>query len=274
MKKGVHATQHSVTMMAVDLSVPAVTIVLASTPQTRTLRLGEHIQADLNGDGVNELSVTFAHVLVNRVELTLKALRKERVNSTTQTVAPMPIRASSTTALATCPSPLLTRDVQMGVSGESVRALQRYLNERGFSVAHSGIGSKGKETGYFGSMTKAALLKLQTSAHLKTSGVLDVETRAFLGCATATASLPPSSSPFVRDLSVGMVGEDVRMLQKYLNKHGFSVATRGLGAPGNESDTFGPRTRDAVKLLQTARKIVPANGYVGVTTRRSILSYP
>lgn len=267
-------TQHSVTMMAVDLSVPAVTIVLASTPQTRTLRLGEHIQADLNGDGVNELSVTFAHVLVNRVELTLKALRKERVNSTTQTVAPMPISTSSTTTLATCPSPLLTRDVQMGVSGESVRALQRYLNERGFSVAHSGVGSKGKETGYFGSMTKAALLKLQTSAHLKTSGVLDVETRAFLGCATATASLPPSSSLFVRDLSVGMVGEDVRMLQKYLNKHGFSVATRGLGSPGNESDTFGPRTRDAVKQLQTARKIVPANGYVGATTQRSILSYP
>lgn len=268
-----NAAPHSVTIANVDLSgTPAVTIILASTPQTSTLRLGDSLQADLDGDGTHDLNVTFAQVWVNRVELTLKALHMALPQSAEQVIAPVVTVAEAKTASLICPSPLFVNDLQMGSSSESVRVLQRYLNEKGFFVARSGVGSKGKETGYFGSMTKAALLKFQSSVRLKMSGAFDLETRTFLGCVTAN---PPSAQRlplFTRDLALGAVGEDVRELQRYLNAQGFIVTTSGLGAPGKESDVFGPRTLVAVKRFQQARKILPANGFVGALTRASMVS--
>lgn len=56
-----------------------------------------------------------------------------------------------------------TRDLQLGSTGEDVRALQIYLNARGFTVAASGPGSAGQETAYFGPATQAALARLQAS---------------------------------------------------------------------------------------------------------------
>lgn len=57
---------------------------------------------------------------------------------------------------------------------------------------------------------------------------------------------------FVRSLRRGMVGEDVRNLQKLMNCLGFSLGTSGPGSPGNETTIFVGRTDDAVKKFQNA----------------------
>ena len=70
-----------------------------------------------------------------------------------------------------------------------------------------------------------------------------------------------------RNLYLGISGEDVRALQKYLNAKGYTVAQEGAGSPGNETAYFGPATKAAVIKFQIARAIVPAAGYVGLITR-------
>lgn len=66
-------------------------------------------------------------------------------------------------------------------------------------------------------------------------------------------------------LRFGMVSDLVKMLQVYLNNHGFILADSGPGSPGNETKYFGPRTRQALMLFQTANGLV-ADGILGPKT--------
>ncbi len=69
-----------------------------------------------------------------------------------------------TVATSTAPAPhLFTRWLKEGMRGLDVLALQIYLNANGFPVAVSGPGSSGRETKYFGSKTKAALIAFQNA---------------------------------------------------------------------------------------------------------------
>lgn len=90
----------------------------------------------------------------------------------------------------------------------------------------------------------------------------------------AVASVGPISAPtvvaFTRDLDIGSEGEDVRRLQQFLNRKGFTVATSGAGSPGYETTTFGSRTQAALALWQSSVGIYPAQGYFGPKTRTFI----
>jgi peptidoglycan hydrolase-like protein with peptidoglycan-binding domain len=73
-----------------------------------------------------------------------------------------------------------------------------------------------------------------------------------------------------------MTGSDVKLLQQYLNTHGFPVSLTGVGSLGKESTYFGPGTRNAVIFFQEAHKaeiLTPAgltkgNGFFGPASRR------
>ena len=67
--------------------------------------------------------------------------------------------ASVAHAAAACS---FTRDLAVGVAdGEDIRCLQQYLNSTGFTVAPSGVGSRGHETPQFKDLTKAAVAAWQ-----------------------------------------------------------------------------------------------------------------
>lgn len=74
----------------------------------------------------------------------------------------------------------------------------------------------------------------------------------------------------VRDLKIGMTGEDVLTLQKFLNDHGYVLALTGPGSPGNETNMFGSLTRAALSKFQAANSVDPAIGYFGPLTRAKI----
>ena len=93
--------------------------------------------------------------------------------------------------------------------------------------------------------------------------------------------VPSASSKIIllRTLTRGSVGEDVRSLQKFLNKKGFVIATSDTGSPGKEGTLYGLATQTAVQKYQCDRKIVCAGsiattgyGMVGKTTRGYINS--
>jgi len=84
------------------------------------------------------------------------------------------------------------------------------------------------------------------------------------------SGMPVWSCGFDRNLTVGSVGPDVRCLQQFLNARGHAVASAGAGSPGNETVSFGMRTRAALAKFQMAQGISPAAGYFGPITRAAI----
>jgi hypothetical protein len=86
------------------------------------------------------------------------------------------------------------------------------------------------------------------------------------GLAVATAHAATSCT-FTRDLELGAIGEDVRCLQRYLNAEGFTVATEGVGSPGNETNLYREKTKEAVRKWQIAKTISPSTGNWGQLSR-------
>jgi hypothetical protein len=81
-----------------------------------------------------------------------------------------------------------------------------------------------------------------------------------------------------KDLKIGMNDPEVQILQHILNSHGYSIAESGIGSLGNETTTYGTRTRDAVRTFQCKQGIVCSGdehttgyGYVGARTRSALL---
>lgn len=170
--------------------------------------------------------------------------------------------------------PVFTADISPGATSEEVRLLQRYLNTHGFPIAASGPGSLNNETLFFGPATKAAVIRFQiANGILPATGNVGPLTRAKLvETSVATAATAPSSATrkFAVNLSLGAVSEDIRMLQQYLNAHGFTVASSGPGSAGNETNRFGPATKEALIKFQIANNILPATGAFGPKTRAFI----
>ncbi len=80
----------------------------------------------------------------------------------------------------------------------------------------------------------------------------------FNGCVDWTLPL------FNRNLSIGMSGYDVLVLQRFLRWKGFFT--------GECTDFFGPKTLSAVMAFQRANGLSPAAGFVGSLTRAKINS--
>ena len=88
-----------------------------------------------------------------------------------------------------------------------------------------------------------------------------------------------STNVFARTLRVGMRGEDVRELQKFLNTDTETrVASAGVGSAGNETDYFGPATKRALIQFQekyrtevlTPLGLTSGTGILGTKTREKI----
>jgi peptidoglycan hydrolase-like protein with peptidoglycan-binding domain len=77
------------------------------------------------------------------------------------------------------------------------------------------------------------------------------------------------SCTFSRDLQMGVMGDDVKCLQQYLNANGYVISTTGAGAPGKETGEFKSLTQAAVIKWQMANKLSPASGYFGPKSRQT-----
>lgn len=71
-----------------------------------------------------------------------------------------------------------------------------------------------------------------------------------------STSTTVTTSTFTRPLSAGDTNNDVLLLQRKLNALGFTIATSGIGSPGNETGYFGSLTTVALQKFQCQYKIV------------------
>ncbi|WPZ18144.1 peptidoglycan-binding protein [Geobacillus subterraneus] len=128
-----------------------------------------------------------------------------------------------------------------GMSSPKVKELQQLLKEKGFF-------SYPQATGYFGPITEEAVRAFQQAVHLPTTGVVDDATYAKLRAFVPTA----------RPLSVGMRGDDVKVLQQQLKQLGYFQYPQITGY-------FGTVTEAAVKQFQQANGL-PATGKADAVT--------
>ena len=194
----------------------------------------------------------------------------------------------------TVQSATFTRDVSLGGVGEEIKLLQQILNtDSRTRVAVAGPGSPGNETTYFGTLTKNAVIRFQNVYATEILTPLNLLSgTGFVGSATrdklnTLAHGRDLSTPvaeifeglFLRNLSLGNTGEDVRQLQIFLNVDPDTrVALTGLGSPGNETTYFGTLTKNAVAAFQEKYKteiLFPLNlskgtGYLGESTRNKL----
>jgi peptidoglycan hydrolase-like protein with peptidoglycan-binding domain len=94
----------------------------------------------------------------------------------------------------------------------------------------------------------------------------------FLLFAPSAFAVTSPSCTFSRDLQMGVMGEDVRCLQQYLNANGYVISTSGAGAPGKETGEFKSLTQAAVIKWQMANKLTPASGYFGPKSRQAYMA--
>jgi peptidoglycan hydrolase-like protein with peptidoglycan-binding domain len=76
--------------------------------------------------------------------------------------------------------PTISRDLTVGDTGDDVKALQQFLNNNGYTLTASGVGSPGNETSRFGALTRSALAKFQADNGISSTGYFGSKTRAFL----------------------------------------------------------------------------------------------
>lgn len=168
------------------------------------------------------------------------------------------------------------------ISGDTVEKNLAFITETETETPPAETPSRPRGGGGGSSRSSGQVLGTQTGSGLtetQIQAVLDL-IRAFGAdvstLASAEGALRGNTSSgttgftFTRDLKLGSIGEDVRMLQKLLNTRGHTVAASGPGSSGNETTSFGPATRAALIRFQQAKGIVPASGYFGPKTRAAV----
>ena len=141
--------------------------------------------------------------------------------------------------------------VQQGARGQEVTAIQQRLQQLGYF--------KGNITGYFGSLTKEAVIQFQQAKGLTPDGIVGRTTEASL------LEQPEQSPKPVRQssndtLKLGDRGEHISVLQESLAAAGFSSGTNGI---------FDEPTQEAVRRFQQAKGLT-VDGVVGPQTRAAL----
>jgi peptidoglycan hydrolase-like protein with peptidoglycan-binding domain len=84
------------------------------------------------------------------------------------------------------------------------------------------------------------------------------------------ASAPPTEGiTLTKNHQLWDNSEDIRVLQKFFNTHGFIIATSGPGSPGSETSIFGTHTYQALIKFQQANNL-PRTGYLGPLTEAAL----
>ncbi len=160
-------------------------------------------------------------------------------------------------------SPLPWSNIVVGSSGDGVKTLCSFLGSNGFSTTGS--------CDVFDDKLQKSLTKFQEKFTDK--GELGLSTVKLLNdlirnppigsCNTSHFTLLPPEKPFTRPLKFGDKGDDVRVLQKFLNDNGFLLGTSGPGALGEETQNFIQKTQIALRYFQNAYGLISEKGTIG-----------
>ena len=221
--------------------------------------------------------------------LVLPSSIEAKLGAVTATDVVSAYQESSGTSGETVPTNTTQQTLPSGVDEQDVTQLQTFLIETNVGASAQALAKVGA-TGYYGSLTTAALAEYQSAVGLSTtSGAYDQKTQDYIAYVSGgvvgstgvnTAPAIPVSTPQqsttqtsvsltdmpTQQLSAGAHGAAVTWLQAFLiAKHIGAKATalREITATGY----FGSVTTAALAEYQAAVGISPAVGYYGPVTR-------
>ena len=103
---------------------------------------------------VSEMTATELIAEINRLSIILAQLQQQ--------IALLNQAQESGVIPASCQGIVFSRSLSQQMTGEDVKCLQAILNQSSDTqVASSGVGSLGRETNYFGNLTRSAVIKFQ-----------------------------------------------------------------------------------------------------------------
>ena len=102
------------------------------------------------------------------------------------------------------------------------------------------------------------------SAGIKTSSTSSVASSPSATSSSSVISFPTNHQLYD-------VSSDIKLLQQFLNTHGFQVSSNGSGSLGNETTFFGMKTYQALIKFQQSKNL-PQTGYLGPMTRAALAS--
>jgi peptidoglycan hydrolase-like protein with peptidoglycan-binding domain len=171
------------------------------------------------------------------------------------------------------PTTPLTKNLKQGMTSDEVKILQVFLNKKGYIVSSSGNGSLGNETNYFGEKTRQALMLFQKNNGLTPDGIVGPMMRGIINNTQKDETgdnliiiKTPVTTPLTKNLKQGMTSDEVKLLQIFLNKKGYTISNSGSGSLGNETNYFGTKTKQALMLFQKNNGLTP-DGIVGPMMR-------
>ena len=177
---------------------------------------------------------------------------------TTITVSGTPVTTTTATQTTTQNSSGYTFSTYLspGITSSDVTALQNILIKEGYLSAAA--------TGYYGSLTEAAVIAFQAAHGIQQLGVVGPATRAALNSAQGGSTATTTAGDgyvFNNFLDVGSTGTDVTELQQRLTALGMYS--------GPITGYFGSLTQTAVEQFQGAHGISQV-GYIGPATRAAL----
>jgi hypothetical protein len=132
-----------------------------------SLALKEQKKFDIDKDGIYDIEINFIDILINRIEFTITAIEENLVESEVINIKEEEkMEIINEKENQKNEQYIFTRDLYLGIKGDDVIKLQKYLNNNGFILDSSGAGSPGKETNYFGQLTQNALIKFQQEKNI------------------------------------------------------------------------------------------------------------
>ncbi|MFT7507429.1 MAG: peptidoglycan hydrolase-like protein with peptidoglycan-binding domain [Acidimicrobiales bacterium] len=241
-----------------------------------------------NGEGFNSTSVS----ATADSESTSGGGGSSRLQVTVPSVTPVEFIPAETVIPVSVPNSTvafgqLRSRLGLGDESPQVTLLQQML------ASDADLYPNGLISGYFGSMTQAAVQKFQVKYQIVSEGTpsttgygsVGPSTLAKLNAVFATVIVPVSTAVAPAEvsgraelrtsLSVGMEEESVRTLQIILNSDSETqLAVSGIGSKGNESIYFGVVTEAAVQKFQFKYGLAKAGddyyGFVGPQTRAQL----
>lgn len=193
----------------------------------------------------------------------------KKIASTLLVASTLAIGLSFTTSVA-AEACSFTRSLEMEMTGEDVKCLQKYLNGSGFTIATNGVGSAGRETDQFKTLTKEALIKWQRSNNVTpASGFFGPLSQQKYKELTTTRTNPPKSDtvttpkptapatpsiPNTTDApTINLLLAEIQKLKSDLKKaQDTSSNNNDSGRETSEQREFKKDFREAVNMIEDA----------------------